>query len=287
MTRRSYPRGMSYSFYVRAPRPRWSDVTEGLGFADLRCVEDAPLRTPAWPDGFFHFYREGISTRSVEVCWENGSFQTRVMTCSTAEEYELALAMVCRVASIARANIRSEEGVEFAPEDAGRVFGPDWVEQMVGSGFRALAAIAEREGEVHLSGPRRPFVMGPRLLSELRAGASETLFGLRTLAAMRRLQYVDTEEDYFAASTMAVRDKSSGREFTLAAWAPGVRYLFGPVEYLALVTADQLLVPYERLAELAGPRLRWLDEQHALVEEIPDEEWDALVARARQYEAHP
>src|SRR5262249_60340040 len=120
-----------------------------------------------------------------------------------------------------------------------------------------------------------------------RGGGSEGLFALRVQAAMRRLQYVDSEEDCYAASTMAVRDKSSGREFTLAAWAPGVRYLFPPVEYLALVTADQLLVPHDCLAELAGSRLRWLDEKHALVEEIPDEEWDAVVARARQYEAHP
>jgi len=278
---------MSYSFYVRAPRPRWSDVTEALGFVDLRCIEDAPLGNAPWPDGYFHFYREGISTRSVEVCWENGSFQARIMSCSTSEEYELALAMICQVSRLAGANIRSEEGVEFSPDDASRVFGADWIEWMVAAGFRSLAAIAESQGEVSLSGPRRPFVMGPRLLAELRAGASETLFGLRTLATMRRLQYVDTEEDYFAASTMAVRDKSTGREFTLAAWAPGVRYLFGPVEFLALVTADQLLVPYERLAELAGTRLRWLDEKHALVEEIPDEDWDTLVARAREYEAHP
>jgi hypothetical protein len=278
---------MSYSFYVRAPRPRWSVVTDALALADLRCIEEAPLGSASWPDGYFHFYREGISTRSVEVCWENGSFQTRVMTCSTAEEYELALAMVCHVARAAGANVVPEEGGELAPEDVARVFGAEWIEWMVAAGFRSLAAIAERQGEVSLSGPRRPFVMGPRLLAELRAGASDTLFGVRTLAAMRRLQYVDTEEDYFAASTMAVRDKSTGREFTLAAWAPGVRYLFPPVEYLALVTADQLLVPHERLAELAGPRLRWLDENHALVEEVPDEEWDAVVARARQYEAHP
>src|SRR6516162_1840850 len=67
MPRRSYPRGMRYSFYARAPRPRWSDVTEALGLADLRCVEDAPLGAAAWLDGYFHFFREGISTRSVEV----------------------------------------------------------------------------------------------------------------------------------------------------------------------------------------------------------------------------
>jgi hypothetical protein len=278
---------MSYSFYVRARRPRWS-IVEGLGLSDLRCVEDEPAdRDAPWPDGYFHFYREGISTRSVEVEWEDGIFSARVMTCSAGEEYELALGLACAVARGAGAQVEPEEGGAFSPENAERVFGAEWIDQMVASGFRALGAIAEREGEVHLTGPRRPFVMGPRTLRELRAGASETLFGLRTLAAMRRLQYIDTEEDYFAASIMAVRDKASGNEFTLAAWAPGVRYLFPPVEYLALVAADQILVPYARVAELAGSRLRWLDEKHALVEEIPDEQWDAVVASARQYEAHP
>ena len=278
---------MSYSFYVRAPRPRWS-IVDALSLPDLRCVEDAPTdRDAQWPAGYFHFYREGISTRSVEVAWEDGTFSARVMTCSAGEEYELALSLACVIARAAGSQVEPEEGGSFSPDDALRVFGAEWVEQMVASGFRALSAIAEREGEVQLSGPRRPFVMGPRTLRELRAGASETLFGLRTLAAMRRLQYIDTEEDYFAASVMAVRDKASGNEFTLAAWAPGVRYLFPPVEYLALVAADQILVPHARLDALAGPRLRWLDEKHALVEEIPDEQWDALVATARQYEAHP
>jgi hypothetical protein len=83
---------------------------------------------------------------------------------------------------------------------------------------------------------------------------------------------------------MTLEDK---RELRFAAWSAGVRTLMPSVTAFALAGPQHLFVPSSALATLAGDRLEWLDEEQAILEPIPDDEWDAFTERARKVQATP
>ncbi len=286
---------MSFSFYVSSPTlPRFGGVVDALPFADVRCreedEEDGFDRDAHWPDRRLHFYRDGLSTCAVEVYWDDGRFEVRVFAFAAAEEYELAVELAAYLAGRCGTNVRPEDAdEELTVEELRARYGPEWAAGQVASLFSALPHIvSDAEGVCRIPGAVRQFFIGPRLLGELEAAGPPGQLADRAVAAMRRVQYVDPE-DYFFASAMEVQPRDSDRTFTVAAWAAEVRYLFPDVDYLALVEEGGSLffIPYEALPAVALDRWQWLDEAQTLVEPFTPEEWPALVERARRHAVEP
>jgi hypothetical protein len=263
---------VSFSFYVSLAAP--PSLARLLAIAPGASCDDAPedhAETAPLPAGYAcHLYRHGESARGVEVAYENGQLGVRIMTCSSRADYELGVALA-----------RGFGDATVAAEDDGEIESYDdaWIDRMVAWGPDAVMRMAESGCE--MSGARRRFHVGPRLIAELRAsGAADTL-GARLLERFVRVQYVD-EEGYYAASTFEVTPRDGRPPYTLAAWAPEVRYVFPAVERLGLVAEDGAVeIAHARGAELAGERWTWLDDKQALVEPIPDDEWEQLLRRAR------
>lgn len=288
---------MSFSFYVASPTlPRLGEVLEALP-SDVRCSEETRSpegesfdRNAHWPDRRLHFYREGRSTCSVEVYWQDGQFQVRVFAFAVAEEYELALAFARCFARRAETGIRPEDGEELPVCAARTRYGPGWAATQVRELFSMLPVMVRQSDSVcQLPGALRPFYLGPRLLGELEAAGPPEELTQRIIEAMRRVQYVDPEE-YFCGSAIEVSARDSDESFTVAAWGPEVRYLFPAVDYLAVIESEQgghFMIPSEALSEVADDRWRWLDEVQTLVEAFTPEEWPALLERARRHRVEP
>jgi hypothetical protein len=235
---------------------------------------------PIQPGVYHHLYVPGVSTRSVEVLLEDRELSARIMTGSCTETHELALALIDRAAAIAgQGPARGEDG--DGPFDRA------WIAGQVESLASLLVTMAEREaGPLTISGPRRPCYLGKRVAAEVRAVGGSP--GAALIARMRRVQYVDLRENYFAASTMQLRGKDDAWSLRFAIWAPGVRYLMPQVEAFSVhAPGGPLFVPAAVLPELAGARARPLDERQWLVDAIPEPEWDAVVTRAQAHAVEP
>ncbi|MBY0457704.1 MAG: hypothetical protein K2V38_10230, partial [Gemmataceae bacterium] len=93
---------MSHSFYVSGKTPPdYDELMDELPFDDVVPVADQeePDGGP-WPAGIRHFYRPGVSTRGVEINWEDGTFSARINTLAAPEDYDLAMHFVERAAEL-------------------------------------------------------------------------------------------------------------------------------------------------------------------------------------------
>lgn len=281
---------MSYSFYIKAKRaPSLAELETYAKDERWRC-DDTPADTsPAAPvpSGFcVHPYLYGASTRGVEVVHEDGRLQVRIMTCSTAADHKLALALALGYAAKHDAMIEPEDSDGGLTAKSFRArFDGDWVAHQVASGPGVIAAMVDRDGgTLTMSGCRRPFHVGPRFLAALRGRGGD--LEERIYAAFLYAQFVDLDEDYYASSVLSLREKDApeATAVTLAVWAAGVRYLFPKTERLAIVAGeDTFQVPAALGPDLAGDAWRWIDEQHALVDAFDAGSWAGLVARARPH----
>jgi hypothetical protein len=282
---RGLPSGMSYSFYVETKKPpALARLIETLGLEDLRCIEEAEVSEGLHPGFCFHLYRHGLSTRSVEVAFEKGMLQARVMTCASPDEYELALRLCEEAARMAGVGeIQSEEGAALTLGDRGE-YDAEWVEWMVGAGYKSLLAIGTRSGSVKLDGPNRPFAFGPRCVAMLESTPEDARPG-HLLDMMRRVQYPN-DETLYVDKVMEV-DKDGGGTFTFATMAADVDYFLTRAQYLALVCDRFLLVPFDAGPELVAERWKWLDDDHATVAAVPQSEWPAVLDRAARLADDP
>jgi hypothetical protein len=204
---------VSFTFTITANAPPNAEAVLAVVAAlDLGCEEisrerpegsadPVPLLSGPWPDSVLHFYRTGVSTRSVEVGYdanqEGGAFTVRIMTLSSPEDYDLALRFVAAAAGVLGVDVTAEDGEDSLPanELRGR-YGAHWVARMNRSGASAIAAIiGEQNGPVTLSGPQRPTHIGPNMLASVRASYPGDSLAAGLHALMRRVQWVD--EGYF------------------------------------------------------------------------------------------
>ena len=279
---------MSFSFYTKAPHA--PSLANLAALADDRrfCCEDGPdgePETKRLPDGYAcHAYLHGASARGVEIVYERGELQTRILSCSSDADHALAIALATGLAA--------KHGTLITPEDRELGYGPDalraefgdaWIAQQLAFGASVVATMVDRDGStLEMSGCRRTFHVGPRFLASLRArrGALRD----RVLDAFVRLQYIDDDDAYYAANVMTVTPKR-GAAYTITAWAPGVSYLFPGTERLAVLADDAAIeIPYAAGATLLGKRWTWLDERHGLVDAVDGAAWTAFVARAREHQ---
>jgi hypothetical protein len=277
---------MSHSFYV--PSGAWpptSDFPACLDSPGVRCVEETPER----PKGIYHVYQEGVSTRSIELDWSGDNLRVRIMSCSSPAEYELALRIVEYAGRRGTGKVASEDAAGEFPLDTLRVkYDARWVDHQVTGCIKCVAAIVEEQRKtVQLLGPNRWAYVGPKMIRELRQHPPEE-FTTRIVDLLRRVQYCNLrgQTHYYEANTLAFRGPD-GKEFTCATWGSETPYLFPKVEKFALqgdpFSAPPVLVSADALPHLAGDRLSWLDECQSLVEPVPQDEWGALLARARDY----
>lgn len=286
---------MSHSFYVGGCESlAYEDVLGAVDRTDLRCVEGAlDAFTGPWPDkGYLHFFRWGLSTRTVEVSNDDGVFNARIMVASCPDDYRLALDLVEAAARAAGTTIRAEDGHEdVAPDAIGAHWDDAWIEHHSHSMARTVISMAESSetGEtMTMGGPARSFSLGPRIVARLRAGPDEGIEE-RLFTEMRRLQYIADEDDdgdgIYCAKTMAMRRDDT--EVRFAVWGPGVAYLMPPVDYLALIADEQIMIPVTAASKLAPGRVEYLDDVHLHIGEVPEGDWHELVAAARAHAIDP
>ncbi len=278
---------MSFSFYVDAPAPpSFGALVDALHEPSWQCAEDAPADDRFPPGYCFHPYLRGRSARGIEICHEDGRFQVRVMTCSSRADYELAMNVVRTMAHLSGGRVQPEDADPMTLDELDARYGAAWIDRMVDVGPDAVIAMVERDGQtLTLGGARRDVHVGPRFAAELRARPGDMTPGQQLLSAMVRIQFID-EETWYPAAAFRVTPKGKGEQesFTMAVWAPDVAYLMPSVQMFAIPTDDgEILVPFEAGPELAGARWTFLDERNALVEAIPQAEWDAFVAQARAH----
>jgi hypothetical protein len=306
---------MSFSFTVKAPvRPRYGAIVEDLPFPEVCCCEERDeaeardtgrgdedeeavawdeedegfdLDAP-WPEEPLHFYLPGVSIRAIEAVWEDGRFQVRIMAFSAPEEYELAFAFLERAAELYDSDVEPEDGEALPLTRLREEYGPAWVEGQVAMFHMLPQLMRQHRTTLQITGPVRPFHLGPRLLAELEEAGPPEGLPERLIALMRRVQYIDPEE-YYCADALRFEKKGGGKVITLTAWGPNVRYLFPEVQYLAVMEGAQkhFMIPYRVLLEIAGERVTFLDEVQTLVEPFDDYEWPDLLERAREYAVDP
>ena len=273
-----YGRTVSFSFYVPVSGP-----------PSLQAIEKA-VDLSAWAvrsdvdvlgeGAVCHPLLVGRSARGVELAYEQGRLQIRIMTCSSHGDHELALAIVKAVA---------KPGILIEPEDGDAMpldallerHGGAWIEEQVRVGTSYPLSLAADGQTVTLSAPRRDFHLGPRFRAALARGAEGTM-GARLIDAMIALQAIG-DDDYYKAEALEI---SRGEEsFTLAVWAPEVSYLFPAVERFAIIRDDgsSFMIPADRGPEVGGEAWRWVDEDQALVEARAGSAWVNIVDVARQY----
>jgi hypothetical protein len=286
---------MSYSFYTKLNRPEALTYERLIAVRDVGCEEaehsGLELTGPMRPGYYHHIYLPHVSTRSLEISLEGDTLGIRIMTGSCVDDYELAIDLVCEAAGAAGGDgVEGEDGRAIDPDARDWSAEREWMIGMTRSLAGTIVGMVEREGQtVTLSGPRRAFHIGPRVAAELRAASSDAAGLEKALTArIRRTQYIDLDEleVLYAASTM-VMTLEDKRELRFAVWSPGVRYLMPSVAAFALGAPEPLFVPPSALATLAGDRLQWLDEEQAILDPIPDDEWDAFIERARKYQSTP
>src|SRR5262245_8107519 len=120
---------MSHTFSVPgASPPDYRKLMKSLPFKDVVPAPDQeePDGGP-WPEGIRHYHREGISTRGVEVSWENGVFAVRINTLAAPEDYDLALHFIEIAAKLLGSQIESEDGATLPARQLRKHFDAKWV----------------------------------------------------------------------------------------------------------------------------------------------------------------
>ena len=273
---------MRYSFYAQTPPPSLAVLRSWPGGLLCEEVGEDGFAGPMQDGQILHVYQPGVTTRSVELAYERGAFQARVMTLACHADYKIALHLTCAVARAAGTPVESEEGVQFAPEDVDDHYGDAWIDDHVQRLVGSTVAIVRDHGEVVMSGAHCSVHLdGPTLDRVLRGATTPAHQAEALFTLFRDVSHPD--EAWFKASVMSVSLKD-GAAVTLVVLGPGVQVQLPRAQLLALVTDENLLVPWSLLGELVGDRLSWVDAATARVLPIPDAEWPALLARARAHQ---
>ncbi|HBP19255.1 MAG TPA: hypothetical protein DEA08_15885, partial [Planctomycetes bacterium] len=278
---------MSFSFYVTAYAPPAARllIEQVDDHGDLRVAEE--IQDGPWEEGFaYHLHREGVSTRGVELCWENDQLQVRLLTLASPEDWELAFRVLEEAA--AEDEVRGENG-ESAPASQVRETFASLCELSNEGGTAFLVdRIQSEEAVLTLPGPVRAFCIGPRLLGELEGAGERDELTQRILGKIREVQYTREARDYYCASVLqaSVDDELA---FTLTAFGPGVRYLLPEVQFVALVTEEdeELFLDHDSFLGLLSGWARYLDERQVFVEPLSGPNWERFLAAARACAVEP
>lgn len=259
---------MSFTIrFVRAEAPPLESLSDALGTAVRWVGGSAPRAAEAG-----RFFEDGRSTRGVEFLWLRGYGVVRVPTLGNAVDHRLALALV-RALRDPGSPIRTDAG-EFAAAAFDAAHTERWIQSRVDEDVALVRERAALE-PIAVVGPRRVAYIGARLLGTLPPG-SEAL-----LEAILRVQYPSPDEDDRFQAGVVRMATSEGAAVRTSSWAPGVRYLVGPVDVLMLLGDPPVHIAAYDAIRIAPEHVRLLDERHWLIEAVDDDAWAALLQRAR------
>jgi hypothetical protein len=253
----------------------------------LSCLEELPP-SGAWPTGHFHFYRDGVSTRTTEVSWNGKSFCVRIFTLASAEDYHIAVEIAAHTAGCFTARIEPEDVGDLgplAPNELRQIYDTSWGDSMTTAMAKIMCEMAIDENkEITIPGPVREFYLGPEIATTvINSGKADQLHE-RIAERMRQLQY--PSDDVFEANLMSVPGHEE-KQLKMAIWGPEVRYFFPKVDYLVLLNEQPLYLPYEKAKLIPGVKLNFIDEHQIIVELVAEKNWDAFVDSARPFLVDP
>ena len=286
---------MSYDLEIPAANaPSWRALRDAVAIADLRMFTDEPAGD-AWPAAGLSLCREGWSTRSTDVEWQEGKLRIIIRALASPEDCDLALRVADAAARLAgAATVHADYFGDVDLTELRRLHTVDWMQEQAVSGARILATlIREGRGPMAMPGPNRSCYIGTRLLAELEAAGPPKAFADRVLATMRRVQW-DVPAGFrnagvFVSGGSGGDGAAQARETRFAIWLPEENLVLPYVDYVALrVTEGEIvMVPFAAVAALAGPHATLLDECQLLVSAMGTADWSAVVARARPLAASP
>ena len=287
---------MSYEFAVAAAAPpSWRALRDAIGLDDVRARPDDPA-DDAWPAGGLSLWRVGRSTRMTEVDWRDGKLTIVIRALPSPDDCDLALRVAEAAARLAgAATIEADYFGAIEIGELRRLHTADWMHEQAVSGTRILASlIREGRGPLSMPGPNRACFIGDRLLAELEAAGPPDTLSDRVLATMRRVQW-DVPAGFRDAGVFVSGREGEGddpgreRETRFAIWLHDENLILPRVDYVALrVTEGEIvMVPFAAVAGLAGPHGTLLDECQLLVRTIGEDDWKAIVARARPLAKSP
>ncbi len=233
----------------------------------------------SWPtDSVLHCYIAGRSARAVEVGRATDGYTVRIMSCSARTEYDLALDLVERLASLTGGSIQDEASDEAYPvAELRTVLDTGWIDGMLESGPRVLQAMIER-APLTLTGAVRAYVFGERVAARLEQAGPPDEFGSRLIADIVRVQNLDLG-DLWEANVMKVSHDS----FTVAVVKQdGVflpmadRYAFGGDGKVTMVAAEHLEL-------VLGEHVHYVDQAQAIVWPLSEADWTTITARASEW----
>jgi hypothetical protein len=297
---------MSFSFYIKAPfSPEYQNVMDGLDYWDIHC-EEGNLEDSSWPEGTFHFYRDHVSARGVEITYQDNQFQVRILTLASPDDYELGFRFVESLAGILDQRVKPEDYEPIPVDQLRERYNADWIHQTNTYGAAVIREMLQ--GGEHelmtLYGSKRPFHLGLRTIQELEDGGPEEEFLDRLMESILRVQNVDGNEYFFATIMEAKRnletedseepqegEAETDNKMTFAVFAPTVQYLMPDVQYIALVQGEDeapMFIPYDKLPLLL-PEDSWsfIDERQMLIDAVDEEDWPGFLHRARKFEVFP
>jgi hypothetical protein len=285
---------VSYELSVTAAAPpTWRALRDAVGLADLRVRPDEPQpRDDAWPEGGLQLCRAGRSTRLTQVDWADGKLTIVIRALASPDDCDLALRIAESAARLAgTATIAADYFGDVEIGELRRLHTADWMHEQAVASTRALATLLrEARGPMEIPGPNRSCYIGARLLAELETAGPPAALPDRVLATVRSVQW-DVPAGFRDAAVFvsAGKDDGAGRKTRFAIWLPEEGLLIPYVDYVSLRITDGeiVIVPFAAVAELAGSHGTLIDECQLLVRAMSDDDWKAVVARARPLAKSP
>jgi hypothetical protein len=247
------------------------------GLADLRWYVEEP------PDpltvGTWNLFRAGISTRMTTVAYAPGGVTVTLRSGACAEDCELALGIVQRVAREGDSGRIDCEFGSLTCDELGDIFNDAWVRDQLESAARITGTLARERGPIAMPGPTRKVWIGPRVISELEQG-NPGLPGERLVAIMRRVLWPNAR--YEPAGEFQARSPD-GERITLVILIPDRPCILPHSDRVAIADADHVIViPRSALPNLPI-EITWLDDRNQLLEAINGDRWPAICQAARAY----
>jgi len=276
---------VSLSFYTPLPGPPPRSLFEELGIPYVRWVHPLADDDRVLPPGVWHLYVDGFSTRGVEVCFDEGRLQARLLIGAAVADFKLALAVMHAAARRGGARIEPEDRDPCTADELAGRFNDCWVRRTAEWGAWALRDQVLERGMITLICPIRHFNLGPRMVRQLDVGPSVG-FPDRLLAAICRLQFLDPHR-YKEAAQIEGR-APGGQRIELPIWTPDQGYLFPSLPHVCVLERNHgVVIPSEAVPELPKVRAQWVDEHRLLVEPVPRAMWPVLYAAALCQQVDP
>lgn len=278
---------MTFRFYLRTQMPpSMHSVVHAVGMPGMVCVQGTPSNGLWDRDVFYTFYLPTLSTRGVQVHFDDGLFEVCIASCSSPEDYDLAFKFIEAIARLSGSAVEVDGGAAFQGRELRGKYNDDWMQDQIRQTCDYIFKLLVEHGRVEVMGPVRPFILGHRFAKELDSAGPSDARPQRVLQAIRAVQYIDRDK-YNMPTVMQV--EKDGHAINITVWSSPDACLLPSVSYVSLAPDRQrnrYLVP-DSVPKLVGSKFRWLDEEQGLIEALSEAEWRRVWSTSRKYEVIP